>query len=540
MAPSSERDQDVKTKEETPSAPKENPFIKFRQFADTHIGTLLQGIIGLPSALKNTSGNTRWADFDDDLRRRDDLQAKQRQLKEEDTRSEEDEDEDEKTTAESQLNEYTSPNSEKESMAEYFPLNVKEGKDIPLFSPVTKALFEHLHTEDSTSNWGIHPLASLGDAFRIEYFPFQVLQNQKPSDDMEAVQFMAYNELNRSNILQSDYSLLPYLLFSPYSPIRLKLEAAKCVSTATKVFPYDAAFEDLIRTTEESRYSPTLQDYQMHKEIIQREKEGFGMTVSNDETDNQPDRNRFRPFNLNRFYGNPSVGWMAWVHNLYGENLLQQREVREVPAHLFTSWSGASLKLPLSRSDKITENDDDEDENEDEDTELDMYQRFLHWASTPGGIVGALDALCTNPEGFLEKQLKVLESPEGKKVVEELLESKFAKEVKDLVDMLEGFDRQDAQSQKSPTTPIKVAHDSGKIVSSSTTTEHTTHEDGSVETCVTVWKRYADGRESVTTTNHVDNPACDENGNQIASPSTEERASVDEEKKAEKKGWFWS
>ena len=217
---------------------------------------------------------------------------------------------------------------------------------------------------------------------------------------------------------------------------------------------------------------------------------------------------------------------------MYGNDLLQEREQREIPAHTYpTKKTGIALQL----SEKTEEDDSDE-----ADSELDMYQRFLHWASAPSGIAGALDALCSDPEGFLEKQLKVLESPEGKRVVEGLLESKFAKEVKDLVDMLEGFERPESPSQNSPTTTPRAPQEPGKVVSTSTTTEHTTHEDGSVETYVTVWKRYADGRESVTTTNHVDNPACDENGNQIASRSTVENAGIPEEKKQEKKGWFWS
>ena len=58
-----------------PSSEPHNPFIKFRQFADEQISTLLQGIIGLPSALSKVPGNATWAYFDDDFRRRDDLQV---------------------------------------------------------------------------------------------------------------------------------------------------------------------------------------------------------------------------------------------------------------------------------------------------------------------------------------------------------------------------------------------------------------------------------------------------------------------------------
>src|SRR3954463_11113277 len=79
------RDSGDKETRDSQSKP-DNPFIKFRQFADAQISSLLQGIIGLPSALSKGQGNTRWADFDDDLRRRDELQARQKELRESEAR----------------------------------------------------------------------------------------------------------------------------------------------------------------------------------------------------------------------------------------------------------------------------------------------------------------------------------------------------------------------------------------------------------------------------------------------------------------------
>src|SRR4051794_7791501 len=75
------RDSGDKETRDSQSKP-DNPFIKFRQFADAQISSLLQGIIGLPSALSKGQGNTRWADFDDELRRRDELQTRQKELRE--------------------------------------------------------------------------------------------------------------------------------------------------------------------------------------------------------------------------------------------------------------------------------------------------------------------------------------------------------------------------------------------------------------------------------------------------------------------------
>jgi len=88
--------------------------------------------------------------------------------------------------------------------------------------------------------------------------------------------------------------------------------------------------------------------------------------------------------------------------------------------------------------------------------------------------------------------------------------------------------------------PSKTLQNSDKVVSTSTTTSHTTHEDGTVETCVTVWKQFADGRESVTTTTHCDNPAWYDNGEPKESQPEVKPEEKVEEKKNEKKGWFWN
>merc|ERR1711939_638505 len=75
MASPADRDKDSTSDGKQSKA--DNPFIKFRQFADTQISSLLQGIIGLPSAFsKGSSDDPRWAGVDDGLRRRDELQAR--------------------------------------------------------------------------------------------------------------------------------------------------------------------------------------------------------------------------------------------------------------------------------------------------------------------------------------------------------------------------------------------------------------------------------------------------------------------------------
>jgi hypothetical protein len=134
----------------------------------------------------------------------------------------------------------------------------------------------------------------------------------------------------------------------------------------------------------------------------------------------------------------------------------------------------------------------------------------------------SLEALVAQALGILEKRPS---DTSGKKhTVDKFTWTKIGKELEDL-------------KRKAEVDP--------KAVFTSTTTEHTTNEDGSVETSVTVWKRYADGRETTTTTSHIEEPACcdeeDEFHQQTGFPKVpEQKEDKKTDKKPEKKGWFWN
>ena len=61
---------DEYNKRESHNKDDENPFIAFRRYADEQMSSLLQGVIGLPSALSSHSSNNRWIPYDQELRRR--------------------------------------------------------------------------------------------------------------------------------------------------------------------------------------------------------------------------------------------------------------------------------------------------------------------------------------------------------------------------------------------------------------------------------------------------------------------------------------
>jgi len=160
----------------------DNPFIRFRHFADEQIGAVLQGFVGLPSAFSKPQSGSQWSVFDEDLKRRDALQARRRELKEaEEARSEN------RTVSEDeevQIPVKKSQSSHGEGDFVHFLhdqwTNVFGSADIPLYSP--------LHS----------PLANpFSGNLRHTMSSFAAMMLYKADPD--------------------DISLVPYLLGSPYS-----------------------------------------------------------------------------------------------------------------------------------------------------------------------------------------------------------------------------------------------------------------------------------------------------------------------------------
>ena len=204
-----------------------------------------------------------------------------------------------------------------------------------------------------------------------------------------------------------------------------------------------------------------------------------------------------------------------------------------------------------------------------------MYDRFLRRASSSAGLAEVFESLFTDAEGWINKSLASLDPAEMKRQLKEFtdfLEQKTGNEAEDekrmkaaklleslsthaagllenrrITDTLEGKRTVESFAETKIGKELeemkrKAAADPHKAVFTSTVTEHTTNEDGSVETSVTVWKRFADGRETTTTTSHTEGPASNQAKDE-AWPGPEPLTHVEkvEEKKEEKKkGWFWN
>jgi len=539
MASPADRDKDSTSDGKQSKA--DNPFIKFRQFADTQISSLLQGIIGLPSAFsKGSSDDPRWAGVDDGLRRRDELQARRRELKESEARKLQYQTSDEEDR-------FARPTERTYFVGEgYQPLGDRENtldvptKDLPLYSAVKKSLFAHLQEPDfDEADWkDLRTPPTWGQkGFLPQFYPLKLLPHQLPTyydnEGVGTTRCLIYNELNSSNLLRSDYSLLPYLLFSPYSPLKLEND----FSTGSYL-PWSDAFEDLIATSQ----SPS---------------EGS-------------------PWRLlaSKFFGSPTgspEGNLHWIMKLQTLGYLQEQKSLEEDdrealgyqlssmlseaQNKFKQWvdSDGGTSPTASNNPSVTgvvqgtkSNDAGAETTKSPRTEQEMYDHFLKWASSPQAIKEVFEA----GEAFISS-LENDDMP-GRRIEQDDSIPRPPSLMKEILEVTKAF-RELSQPREVSSEPeqrdktsreVKPLESSDRVVSSSTTSEQTVHEDGTVETRVTVWKKFSSGRETSTTTHHCEDPATDDvqlsqDGPELKTSEKESNGNKIENKNG-KSGWFWN
>ncbi|EPQ64838.1 Bgt-4377 [Blumeria graminis f. sp. tritici] len=227
----------------------DSPFIKIRQFADDKISSLLQGIIGLPSAFSRTQTyHGQW----------DHMSASPRDLLDKNLK-ERREESDETPIPVKKFNGSTSPSENRDlfptapHLGNYFQV------DVPLYSRVSKPLFaQMLSLSDTRVDWAwIDRFQTFDNGNPIKFlllnsmppvFPMTMdNKNSSRTGNVKLNQIALFNELSKSSNYESNYSLLPYLAFSQYSPLNLTINAETGQKDST--FPYCHAFQDLIETT---------------------------------------------------------------------------------------------------------------------------------------------------------------------------------------------------------------------------------------------------------------------------------------------------
>lgn len=534
----------------------ENPFIRFRQFADAQISSLLQGIVGLPSAFsKAPSSNTRWAEIDDKLQRRDELHQQSEQpdnpeAVEERRGSEADKDVEIPVKTSPGWRQYASSRTGDETDEQKVDGMTR---DLPLYSPVSTSLFTHLYGAGDVAHHRIR------EAFRS---PLSTTVTSSPDEvslnNVKSLQYMILDQLRAGSSLQSDYSLLPYLLFSPYSPLRLS-STPSSTTTQQDNFPFCDAFEDLIRVSQGRPMATTWTR--------------IGLP-------------RYWLFHHPAAYAACSTDW---VRGMQWNGLLQQGVKpsdlqRTNPGRILEKVANYPSFSPQQHNDTNDQDNPPADsaskELADPRTEEDMYERFLRMASPPASLGSMVESLFAD----IEKEFKAYSPfsglfPEAEKKFKDLkssdeqlsfssLFSDIEKDIKSLSPhesrrafehILSDTDKvlataltpegrrelREAWSDKRVSKIVSTSVSAGpetsfepdRVVSTSSTTEHIKNEDGSIKTSVTVWKRFADGSESMTSSTHTEDPQSEG----LPQSKEEEEENKEEKKQAKegRQGWFW-
>ncbi|KAF7914411.1 uncharacterized protein EAF01_000817 [Botrytis porri] len=461
----------------------DNPFIRFRHFADEQIGAVLQGFIGLPSAFSKPQGGSQWSIFDEDLKRRDALQARRRELKEaEEVRSE--------NTTISKGGEVQIP--VKKSQATYGDedfvhflhdqwTNVFGPADIPLYSPLQS------------------PLAN----------PFSGNLRQTMSSFAAVMLYKANPD---------DHSLLPYLFRSPYSPLTL--------SFGQSIYAYREFYDTQIRGTrtynrprgatprDDFPYCEAFEDLLLISQGKSRDTEVLVGRIEGTTTK--------RPESISSTVENG----LNWIERL------QRLGILHLPSSEFTNISRDSPspeELGASSQGVASPVSQDKEFENNAETEEQMYEIFLRDASTtPDQFFTTLESTLTAVEKMMKGEIVPFE------------ESRRSSS--------SGPQEANMISGKSLSEPKRPKRE----VSSSSTVEHFTNEDGSVETTIRVWKRFDDGSETETTSSHTVDKAgtrqsdIDRSEFDLEGSQSQKRVETDDQeirsraKKNTKSGWFWN
>ena len=566
-----DRDRNISASQEKP----ENPFIRFRRFADAQIGAVLQGIIGLPSVFSKPphDANARWTDLGDELKRRERRQSGQ-QTGEPNNRTTGD---DEVEIPVKKSRGWSPPQTSLDRSR--IPSGMEEESDrdtMELFAPVTKALFAHLNQSwKDDVDWSPTRLDAGPMIFDPRFCNHldmpKLCENQKSGDALHMIRSMVYGDLNMTakrnscRHFHSQHSVLPYLLFSPYSPLALAdmpppRKAAELSSPYIDEFPYCAAFEDLLLQS---------QGRPMGRYVLAPSDSFQGIKRAN--------RAMFGNVSEEVRKANAGISWLNALH-IYGLLSSEEASISRLPF-------GSDMSLPFHTKVIPTEEFNEKFGRKipalqkDAQTEQDMYEEFeRHIAPEARDLVKEI----YDAQQFLRNTIDNMFFGEGSARPSEGKENKSQKStatqtehlpnqapemgiesvIGRVLDMLEKRPGADWSSSRKDD---RATHAGGavdtpdnEIMSTTTTSSQTTHADGMIETIVTVKKVYADGSVSIKETRSSkattpvqsaghdglrdDDDDDDDYYDNSAEWAGEDRAEIKEGKDNEKKskGWFWN
>jgi len=575
-------DPDHEGKSPTPKDKDDNPFIKFKRFADAQIGAVLQGIIGLPSVFSKqpNDADSRWADLHDDLKRRDKVLTEQQAPKTSGSSRYQVDSEDDVDIPVKKFQGWSSPASTRADLPNSSDVGHRSGEQdsIALFAPLTKSLFAHLvRNPIDDDDWrDYEPLAQFLDrslGYTTLNFQQHLRSDQKTGSALSMIQSMIFNTLSipsstlGNNQLFASPSVLPYILFSPYSPLALSSmpppsRGIGLFEHLQDDFPYCAAFEDLLLASQ-GRPMANLAVVPAH----------FRDIINSVTSDDPQDKELWK-----------ANSGLDWIERLWDYGLLTKvpplgyafaYPLDDIPFR-------ATYTKPEPDVKKLAEATSKQQRNH--NTEQDVYdflERVGGSLSTPLPFRDAMQAM----EAFIKDAVEYLAEQENDTAVGRADSSERASPriVKFHPDQDEsgilrrpGCSGNASTSTQTEAFPDNVAQANAtrsvesdqveemheglagllaadRVVATTTTTQQTTDEDGAVHTTLMIRKTFADGRTSVTTTTKTDFPPRDRHrsGEEWLELPEDERcpncdAKYDEKeeqihkKEKKSKGWFWS
>jgi hypothetical protein len=555
--------------------PSENPFVKFKRTVDDHVSSVLQGIVGLPSILTRhpNDANARWAEVDADLQRRQ--EAVGRKPSERLARSYNSERVSDEEEVEIHVKKFSEQPSGSDSSREQPTYAGENYDDYDLYSSFGKREIDRLNAVPPGDPW-LQDEAGEDFTWRPDSTGtiIEGVQQRFRASLHDVAGKFATKKIDCD--MTSEKTLVPYLLFSPYSPLALthlpplQPRISDWEYDHDDEFTYCDAFEDLLQTsrdaavrTELTSSSPWPKEYWPPKNMMT----SFSQWVN---PLGSWRRTQFNLFSNDDLAENCTLAdyGIAWASSLGQKTLLYEDPYSIFGISVVETEFGHALapKPPIVLLTLLNYADAMRRYGNDglPQTEQDMYDRFLLSKSKEsndqekfGGtliellsvLAGAgrvlsdvfrgIDSENQNAPSMktisTDTQTEIIDS-HGHRTSTESSDEKFPESFfEDLTDNME--------IRKDPTSTSDTDRVMGNVISLTTSKEQVRMEDGTVKTIITIEKIFEDGKKQVTRTTQIQSPSWDtqEGGTHDDSRKFDEGNDGNDtkDKGVKGKGWFW-
>jgi len=544
--------------------PSENPFVKFKRTVDDHVSSVLQGIVGLPSILTRhpNDANARWAELDADLQRRQ--EAVERKPSERLARSYDSERVSDEEEVEIPVKKFSERPSGSGNSREHPTYAGENYNDYDLYSSFEKREIDRLNAVPPGEPW-LQDQAGESFTWRPDSTGtiIEGVQQRFRASLRDVVGKFATRKIDCD--MTNEKTLVPYLLFSPYSPLALthlpplQPRISGWEYDHHDEFTYCDAFEDLLQTSRDAAAT----EYWSPKSIMS----SFSQWVS---PLGSWRRTRFNLFTNEDLAEKITVAdyGIAWTLSLGQKMLLYQDPYSFFDISVVETELGRAIapKTPivlltlLNYADKMRQYGSDGLPQ----TEQDMYDQLLLSNSKQsndqekfGGTLIELVSVLAAAGRVLSDVFRGIDSENQNAPSMKTISTSTQTEITDShghkTSTESSYEKSPESSledvaekteiQKDPTSTSDMDRVIGNVVSLTTSKEQELMEDGTVKTIITIEKIFEDGKKQVIRTTQIQSPSWDkqEGGTHDDSRKVDEGNDENDmkDKSVKGKGWFW-